>query len=490
MGCKAGRSILIIVFFCHCLLSFTQIDLRNIEFTGWVLNEDNKGIAGVAVTDGLNVVATDSKGRYTLLSNATVGYIYITIPSGYTIPIENEAPYYFRKITDKSKTRQKIDFHLKKSARDDNRHTLIVWADPQTYFDENVPELQKAADDVQKLVHEAYTDRNVYGVVCGDIIGEIKTDKRFFDITKQMLNATNVPFFYLLGNHDMDLDVRTNDLSKKTFNSHFGPTYYSFNRGKVHYIVLDDVFFYAKGYGYIGYLEEKQLKWLEQDLALIPENSTVVVCCHIPTWSREARHEKWGDESLNKVMNNRRHLYELLKPYKVHIMSAHEHYNENYILSDNLYEHVHAAISGLFWQSYWNMDGTPSGYGVYEFDGDDVKWYYKAVGNGRDFQFNAYPVGANKEKPNSITANVWNYDKDWKVYWYENGVKQGEMQQYTGTDVTIYNDVTANRENYKFKYIGCAATEHMFFADPSSPDSEVKIEVIDPFGKVYIWANK
>ena len=67
-----------------------------------------------------------------------------------------------------------------------------------------------------------------------------------------------------------------------------------------------------------------------------------------------------------KVMNNRSHLYELLKPYNAHIMSGHEHYNENYVLADNLYEHVHAPLSTLFWQAPWACDGTPGGYAVYE----------------------------------------------------------------------------------------------------------------------------
>lgn len=80
----------------------------------------------------------------------------------------------------------------------------------------------------------------------------------------------------------------------------------------------------------------------------VTPGSTVVVAMHIPTYSREARRKEWGKESTMKVMNNRSHLYELLKPYNTHIMSGHEHYNENYVLADNLYEHVHAPLSTLF----------------------------------------------------------------------------------------------------------------------------------------------
>ena len=67
-------------------------------------------------------------------------------------------------------------------------------------------------------------------------------------------------------NHDLDLNVRSNEHARTTYKSYYGPTYYSFNRGNVHYVVLDDIFFIAKSYLYVGYLTEQQLQWLEQDL--------------------------------------------------------------------------------------------------------------------------------------------------------------------------------------------------------------------------------
>ena len=72
-----------------------------------------------------------------------------------------------------------------------------------------------------------------------------------------------IPFFQVIGNHDMNLDSRTDDYSARTFSDLFGPTYYSFNRGEVHYVVLDDVFFLGTSKKYIGYISEKQFAWLE-----------------------------------------------------------------------------------------------------------------------------------------------------------------------------------------------------------------------------------
>ena len=197
--------------------------------------------------------------------------------------------------------------------------------------------------------------------------------------------------------------------------------------------MLDDVFFLARSYLYAGYLEERQLRWLEQDLASVPAGSTVVVCLHIPTWSCAARRGEWGKEQTNKVLNNRRALYKLLEPYRAHILSAHEHYNENYTPVPHVFEHVHAPLSTLFWQTPLSMDGIPAGYAVYEADGGRIaSWYWKAVDHDRGRQFTAYAAGADRHKPDAVTVNVWNYDPAWKVRWYEDGRCRGEMTRYTG----------------------------------------------------------
>lgn len=464
---------------------FAQVDLRNIEFSGRV-SAHGKGIEGVAVTDGYNIVQTDSKGEYKLLSNATAEYIYIAIPSGYNIPVENEVPCFYKLVTDKSAIKQQIDFILEKSDMDDNKHVAVVWADPQVAFDEEIPVMQNAADDVSKLIGRYYKNLPVHGIVCGDMIAEISREPKFYPQVKSMMYNTGIPFFYVAGNHDMDVNCRSNYLSKETYKSHFGPSYYSFNRGKIHYIVLDDVFFVARGYSSIGYIEERQLNWLQQDLALVPVGSTIIVSLHIPTFSREARRQEWGKEAMNKVLQNREAFYKMLEPYNVHIFSGHEHYNENYLIRKNIYEHVHTSLCGLFWQAPWSSDGSPIGYGVYEIDGESITWYFKTVDKDKDYQFNAYPVGASRDKPDAITANVWNYDPLWKVYWYEDDIKMGEMQQYTGYDPTIYDYVVKNEENFKYKYIGAGTTDHLFYAIPKNSEAKIKVEVVDRFGNIYV----
>ncbi len=465
---------------CFCALAEGQAT----TYRGRVVAE-GKGVAGVAVTDGRQVVQTDRRGCYRLAATSDAEFIYLSLPSGYDLPVKQGTSGFWQRIDPKRRTH--YDFDLRRSTTDATRHRLVVLADPQVYFDEELDSLRRAAADIRRTAADGIP---TFGVVCGDIIGDIYHSPSFFEPVRDALAQSGVPFFYVVGNHDLDQGVRSNDGARRSFKAVFGPTYYSFNLGRVHYVVLDDSFLLARSYLYVGYLEEQQLRWLEQDLAQVAAGSTVVACMHIPTWSRAARNKEWGKEEINKVLNNRKALYELLKPYRAHIMSAHEHYNENYTLQDGIFEHVHAPLSTLFWQAPWSMDGVPAGYGVYDMDAEQVSWYYKAVDYDRSRQFSAYGVGEDRHKPQAVTVNVWNYDPAWKVCWYENGVSRGEMVRYTGYDESIYDYVTRFRDRFKHKYIGAGLTEHLFYAEPASPDAVVRVEVRDRFGNLSAWESE
>src|SRR5690606_37233569 len=176
-----------------------------------------------------------------------------------------------------------------------------------------------------------------------------------------------------------------------------------------------------------GYIAEQQFTWLEHDLVQVKPGSTVVVSVHIPLNTRVKRRNPHEVEPIGGVVSNRRELYRLLKPYQSHIMSAHTHFNEKVFEGDNVIEHVHGTVCGAWWTGPICYDGTPNGYGVYEVDGSEIKWYHKAVGYDRNHQFRVYPLGSDKQKPEYFSVNVWNWDPAWKVAWFENGEPRGEM---------------------------------------------------------------
>jgi len=85
-----------------------------------------------------------------------------------------------------------------------------------------------------------------------------------------------------------------------------------------------------------------------------------------------------------------------------------------------------------------------------------------------------------------VTVNVWNYDPQWKVHWYENGVLKGEMTPYRGHDPYATDYIVKNKDKFRYNWISTGPTGHLFFAEPFSPDAKITIEVIDRFGNKYM----
>ena len=364
-----------------------------------------------------------------------------------------------------------------------DRHMFFVWADAQVYEDKELEYVRTAAADMKAVADAAGVE--CFAVHVGDLIGEFGESPDFKTVS-EACESSGIPFRYVVGNHDLDHKAETLDGRKAAWRGQFGQNYYSFDMGKVHYVVLDDVDPTGNGWQVRGYIDPAQLKWLRRDLAKVRKGSTVVVFAHIPTWSREARNGDFDKEEASKTVENRQALYDLLKPFDAHICTGHEHYAENYVLGDHLMEHVHAPLSGVFWQSLWSCDGLPWGYYVYEVDGNEISWYYKAVGESRDEQFTIYRPGEDPARKESVVANVWNWDPEWKVEWSEDGRPMGEMTRCKGWDRTIVDDVEFRRDReFKWKYVGAGQTEHLFYATPSTPDAHVEVTVTDRFGRRY-----
>jgi hypothetical protein len=455
-------------------------DLSPVLLNGKV-HEDGKGIAGVAVTDGINVTLTDAKGSYSLASNATATFVYISIPRGYTFNHQKGITRFYQKI-EPQKGRFKADFALQKLGVDDTKHNFIVWADPQIQNKEDAAQLNaQSAPDTRQLVNSYGKNALFHGIGCGDLVWD---HFELFEDYKAAVEKTGIPFFQVIGNHDLDLDARTDDYSSDTFKKLFGPSYYSFNRGEVHYVVLDDVFFLGTSKKYIGYIPEHQFAWLEQDLATVKPGATVVVSVHIPVYTGAQRRNKAAEEPIGGVVSNRKELYRILKPYKAHIMSGHTHFNEK-VFEGNTTEHVHGTVCGAWWTGPICYDGTPSGYGVYEVNGSDIQWYHKSVGKPKDHQFRFYATGTIADKPDTCAVNVWNWDPQWKVEWLEDGKAMGEMKREIALDPLSVELHAGTEKPARRAWVDPVLTDHMFFAQPSPSAQNITIQATDRFSNIY-----
>lgn len=431
-----------------------------------------KGLANVVVSDGYTVTTTDKRGNYQIVLHSDAEFVFATIPSGYHIPHENGIARFYQRIN-KTETANTANFTLQKNDLDDHKHAVIVWADTQMVKDEDAVTLINVSTPDTAATVRSLGNIPVHGISVGDLVHD-RAD--LYDEYAKAVAGTGIPFFQIIGNHDMTYAARGDEGSQHKFHQLFGPGYFSFNRGKVHYVFIDDVFFVGRGHNYIGYITDSQLSWLEQDLKYVPAGSTVIVSLHIPTNNNLKEREKLKEESLSGVVSNREHLYALLKPYKVHIMSGHTHWNENWE-KDNIMEHNHGTVCGAWWRPQnIAVDGTPNGYGVYEVDGDEVKWYYKGTGIPKEQQMTLYAPGKVAADPKSVVANVWNWDTKWKVEWLEDGVVKGNMKQIRCQDPVVVANFPANMHVF---------SDHFFAAVPEAGTKEITVKATDRFGNVY-----
>lgn len=443
-----------------------------ITVRGRITDDGGKPLAGVPVTDGHDIVKTDRRGRYELRTTPDADCVYYTLPAGYAPGgYDRTVPKFYAPI-DPDKADQRIDFTLVKQTRDQDRHVLVVWADPQIYLREEFAELDEVVADMKQLI-DGY-DVPVLALSAGDNLFE---KPELIETYKNCIAPLDIPFYHVIGNHDMDFDQRSNRASDRTYMQHFGPSHYAFNVGRVHYVVLKDIFYYGYRHDYIGYLTEDQLDWLERDLADVAKGSTVFVGMHIPAVYGDTEKASGLTLMRNSLMNTGA-LLRILEGYRVHILSGHSHIQWNTVISDHIIEHTHGAASGAWWQGPVGLDGTPKGYTVYEIDGSDVSWYFKGAGFDRTDQFRVYVDGPN------VVVNVYNYDPEWRVELFENGRSLGEMERYWGAD-PMAKGLYPPGGCKLHRWLCYGETHHLFRGRISDPEAEIRVVVTDRFGNVY-----
>ncbi|HYC28885.1 MAG TPA: calcineurin-like phosphoesterase C-terminal domain-containing protein, partial [Chitinophagaceae bacterium] len=343
---------------------------------------------------------------------------------------------------------------------------FIIWADPQV---KNAKDVQKMMDApvpcVKKYLATLSAGTLIHGITVGDIVWD---ELKLFDEYNKAVAQMNIPFFQCLGNHDMDYRKGGDETSDDTFQLTYGPTYYSFNRGQVHYVVMDNVRYLGKERDYDGWVQQNQLDWLQKDLQFVPKDKLIVLCLHIP---------------VHSGTKNRDALYALLEDRQVHIMSGHTHYNVN-ALNGNIYEHNHGTVCGAWWTGAICEDGTPNGYGIYKVKGTDLSWHYQSTGQTADHQMRIYATeysGTEKQ----VVVNVWNADPAWKTEYWVDGVSKGPLEQFEGFDNDAYKSMLGPELPKPRGFAEPKKTKHLFKAIIPSGGKEVKVVVTDRFGKQF-----
>ncbi|MAT68271.1 MAG: metallophosphoesterase [Planctomycetaceae bacterium] len=401
------------------------------------LDADESGIPGVRVSNGLEVVATDERGRYELPIDAAEGEIFVLKPRDWRTPLsELNLPrfYYIHKpdgspddgfrfpgVEPTGSLPAEINFPLVASPEPDE-FKVIMMGDPQPSNRRHVRFY--ANDCIAELVD---TDA-AFGMSLGDIVNNKLS---LFEHMNAVQGAVGVPWYNVLGNHDMNFFSPDDLHSDETYERVYGPANYAFQYGPVHFIVLDNVEWL--GFNpersdvepapshYKAGLNDRQLGFVANYVQGVPKDERIVVCVHIPLVVPE-----WRGGSGPEL----RKLLEILSSHP-HTMSfsAHTHFNQgDFAGEDDGYhphgggEHHHhntATGSGSWYRGPRDeagfpmtamADGAPNGYIIATFKGHDYKLRYKAARMPAGYQMaiHAPEVIPASDTTAEVLANVFN----------------------------------------------------------------------------------
>ncbi|MBN1549960.1 metallophosphoesterase, partial [bacterium] len=274
------------------------------------------GVSNVFVSNGKEVVKTDSYGRYSLPAYDEM-VVFISKPSGFTPPLNrNNVPQFcyihqpqgspqqikqYPGIKPTGPLPKKIDFALYFERSSMKKHSCVIAGDNQVYSDKEIEYLRNS------LIKEAAAAKASFFIGMGDNIGDVLSlYPRYLSVLAEM----GMPVWLVPGNHDMNLDAPTPAYSLETFKREFGPSYYSFNYGDVHYIVLNSVVYpspQSAARTYHGEIDNTQMQWLANDLKYVDDDKLIVLNMHIPLVSDIDR------KTTQHQVLNRQQVYDLLQ---------------------------------------------------------------------------------------------------------------------------------------------------------------------------------
>lgn len=443
-------------------LSFAAISQEQVS--GFVFEDSNnngkkdrreKGLADVAVSNGIEVVKTNQEGKYELpLRDDQI--IFVIKPSDYDLPTnENNLPQFFYNHKPKGSPSslkyegvkptgelpKSVDFALK-PGKSEISFSALVFGDPQPYSVDEVGYFKKGVVSEVEGIEDI-----AFGIALGDLVGD---DLSLYPHYIEAISGIGLPWFSVMGNHDQNFDVEEDIYTDETFEAQFGPATYAFNHGNAHFMVLENILYPdpRDNQGYWGGFREDQLQFIENNLKTVPKDRLVVVFMHIPIF------EELGDSFRDA---DRKKLLELLSPFENSVsLSAHTHYmkqtfwgKEDGFNKDKPHHHFNIGTpSGDWYSGSMNergvptstmRDGSPNGYVFLDIEGTDYKARYKPAGESADYQMEIFApkvVGKDQRTRAAIIANVFVGTADDEVMYRVNEGEWKKMSNFEGLDPT------------------------------------------------------
>lgn len=479
-----------------------------------VKDQGERGLKNIWVSNQREFAKTDSQGRWSLpYGDDTI--FYVVKPRDWMTPVDHHNRpqfFYIHKpqgsppsmkfpgIKPTGPLPKSIDFALRRR-KEPNEFRALFFGDTQPRDLREVDYISR--DIIEPIIQGG--EKFDFGVTLGDVAFD---DLNVFGPLSETIGLIGIPWYYVLGNHDINHEAADDRDSDETWHRHFGPNYYSFQHGPTHFVSLDNVVwtgpanakqqdpkrtagFYRAGLG------KTQLEWLKRDLETVPTNQLVVILMHIPMTEIEDRAE------LYKIIAER--------PYALSV-SAHTHMQEHRFITAKdgwpKAEPHHHVINVTTCGSWWTgapdsrgvphttmRDGAPNGYSVFSFDGNQYSIQFRAARRPADYQMNIIApdvVPGGSPLNTTIHANVFGGSERSKVEFSFAGGSWQPMQRVLEFDPMYV--LMADRDKglqLPFRALsGPAESTHLWRASLSGTHQPgtypLHVRTTDMFGQTYV----
>ena len=500
-----------------------------------IVSSAGVGVENVVVSDGAEVTVTNEKGIYQLKSAKKWGYVFISVPSGYEVPSVGVLPQFHRALKNSADVVERADFKLEKV---DGQDSYKIFMLGDMHLANRTGDLGQFAQFTSDLTDymTRHKGEKMYALTLGDMTWDLYwySNSYYFPQYLNTVNSQikNLQIFHTMGNHDNDFQTRSDYDAAVKYVDQICPTYYSFNIGKVHYVVMDDIdcssYDGSTSRNYVKSLSAEQLDWLAKDLSHVDKTTPVVVAMHAQVFYPTTSGFKIDHDPVNT-----QRLFDILDGYTVRFVTGHTHKLFNVtpdapiVDGHNFREYNSGSVCASWWWSgnltpgiHIGTDGTPGGYGIWDVTGTDFQCLYKSTGWPEEYQFrsydlnnvsfsmddvpnipsnvliqlaykkyvNAYPENSDNE----VLIKIWNWNSNWELSVVD---ERGKTLEYT--PVWAYDPLhIAALSVPRFNNSGITSTPsfvtesatNFFKVKADDADVDLTITVKDEFG--HTWTEE
>ena len=495
-----------------------------------IVSSAGVGVENVVVSDGAEVTVTNEKGIYQLKSAKKWGYVFISVPSGYEVPSVGVLPQFHRALKNSADVVERADFKLEKV---DGQDSYKIFMLGDMHLANRTGDLGQFAQFTSDLTDymTRHKGEKMYALTLGDMTWDLYwySNSYYFPQYLNTVNSQikNLQIFHTMGNHDNDFQTRSDYDAAVKYVDQICPTYYSFNIGKVHYVVMDDIdcssYDGSTSRNYVKSLSAEQLDWLAKDLSYVAKTTPVVVAMHAQVFYPTTSGFKIDHDPVNTLR-----LFDILDGYTVRFVTGHTHKLFNVtpdapiVDGHNFREYNSGSVCASWWWSgnltpgiHIGTDGTPGGYGIWDVTGTDFQCLYKSTGWPEEYQFrsydlnnvhfsmadvplmpsdisasvknaymqyvNAYP----QNNDNEVLINIWNWNSDWTLSVVDENRKTLPYTEVWAYDPLHIAALSVKRfNNAELKSTPSFITDkftHFFKVKADNPDTDLVITVKDEF---------